>query len=127
MKSGMPMSDIGDALLDAFGKVTAMLSNVPGPLTKVNFMGQEVDDLSFYAMGPIGLYFGIVQYNGQFKAGICTDAALESEPKRLADCWLPAFKKLSEAANQMVEPEVTIRNLKLQVAEAATCTGCTRE
>jgi len=101
MKSGMPMSDIGDALLDAFGKVTAMLSNVPGPLTKVNFMGQEVDDLSFYAMAPMGLYFGIVQYNGQFKAGICTDAALESEPKRLADCWIPAFEKLSEAANQI--------------------------
>jgi len=101
LKSGLPMKDIGDALLDAFGKVTAMLSNVPGPLTKVNFMGQEVDDLSFYAMAPIGLYFGIVQYNGQFKAGICTDASLEAEPKRLADCWLPAFKKLSEAANQI--------------------------
>merc|ERR1712072_222284 len=101
LKSGMPMSDIGDALLDAFGKVTAMLSNVPGPLTKVNFMGQEVDDLSFYAMTPMGLYFGIVQYNGQFKAGICTDASLEAEPKRLADCWLPAFEKLSKAANQI--------------------------
>jgi len=27
-------------------------------------MGQTVEDLSFYALAPIGLYFGIITYNG---------------------------------------------------------------
>jgi len=84
-------------MLDSFGKVTAMLSNVPGPLTKVKFMDQDVDDLSFYALSPIGLYFGIVQYNGNFKAGICCDASLEPDPKKITDCWLPAWDRLAAA------------------------------
>lgn len=97
LKSGLSSETMSKAMLDAFGKVTAMLSNVPGPLEKVNFMGRELEDLSFYAMAPIGLYFGIVQYKGQFKAGICCDASLEPDPKKLADCWLPAFERLHEA------------------------------
>jgi hypothetical protein len=94
LKSGLAFKDVGDILLDAFGKVTAMLSNVPGPLTKVKFMGQELDDLSFYAFAPLGLYFGLVQYAGNFKGGIATDAEVEPEPKKLADCWLPAYERL---------------------------------
>jgi len=97
MKSGLPLQTLANVLLDAYGKVTAMLSNVPGPLTKVNFMGQELDDLSFYAFAPVGLYFGIVQYAGQFKAGICVDASLEPKPQKLADCWIPAFERLYDA------------------------------
>jgi len=100
LKSGLPSETISNAVLDAFGKVTAMLSNVPGPLEKVNFMGRELEDLSFYAMAPIGLYFGIVQYKGKFKAGICCDASLEPDPKKLADCWLPAFERLHEAVTK---------------------------
>ena len=97
LESGLPIGIINNALLDAFGKVTAMLSNVPGPLEKVNFMGKELEDMSFYAMAPIGLYFGIVQYRGKFKAGICCDASLEPDPKKLADCWMPAFERLHGA------------------------------
>ena len=52
--------------LDAAGKVTAMFSNVPGPNAKVVFAGQELDDMAFTAFGPIGLYFGVVSYNGNF-------------------------------------------------------------
>lgn len=100
LNSGLSSETICNALLDAFGKVTAMLSNVPGPLKKVNFMSRELEDLSFYAMGPIGLYFGILQYRGQFKAGICCDASLEPDPKKLADCWLPAFERLHEAVTK---------------------------
>jgi len=98
LKSGMPFGTLADLVLDGTAKATAMLSNVPGPLTKVRFMGQELDDLNFHAVTGFGLYFGIVQYNGQFKGGICCDASIEPDPKKLADCWMPAFERLYTAA-----------------------------
>lgn len=39
---------------------------------KINGLGKKLDDMSFYAMVPLGLYFGIVQYKGWIKAG-CQD------------------------------------------------------
>jgi len=98
MSSSLPYESVGDMILDAYGKVTLTLSNVPGPLSKVKLMNQELDDLSFYALTCVGLYFGIVQYDGKFKAGICCDASLEPEPQKLAECWLPAFERLRLAA-----------------------------
>jgi len=97
LKSGMPFGSLADLVLDGTAKVTAMLSNVPGPLTKVRLMGQELDDLNFHAVTGFGLYFGIVQYNGRFKGGICCDASLEPDPKKLADCWMPSFERLYAA------------------------------
>ena len=35
----------------------------------MNRSGKTLDDMSFYAMVPLGLYFGIVQYKGWIKAG----------------------------------------------------------
>mmetsp|Transcript_40419 Transcript_40419/g.72625 ORF Transcript_40419/g.72625 Transcript_40419/m.72625 type:complete len:471 (-) Transcript_40419:182-1594(-) len=98
MSSSLPYESVGDMILDAYGKVTMTLSNVPGPLSKVKLLDQELDDLSFYALTCVGLYFGIVQYDGKFKAGLCCDASLEPEPQKLAECWLPAFERLRLAA-----------------------------
>merc|ERR1712032_433667 len=97
LRSGLPRGNIADLLLSAFGKVTAMLSNVPGPLEEVYFLEQPLDDVTFYAFAPIGLYFGIVQYKGEFEVGVCCDAACEPEPTRLTDFWVPAFEKLYSA------------------------------
>lgn len=99
LRSGFSKDRVAMEVLKAFGKVTAMLSNVPGPLQTVSFGGQEVDDLRFYALAPIGLYFGVIQYNGQLRAGIVCDAEAEPEPSKLADCWLPAFERLHAAAH----------------------------
>ena len=60
-------------------------------------MGQAVDDLSFYCMCPVGLYLGVVQYQGRIKVGICSDGQLEPEPKRLVDCWDEALRSFKEA------------------------------
>eukprot|EP00438_Fugacium_kawagutii_P009701 Skav230832 [mRNA] locus=scaffold3318:37965:43803:+ [translate_table: standard] len=96
--SAIPHRVAAALVLDQFGKVTAMLSNVVGPMQEVNFMGILLDDMSFYAMVPLGLYFGIVQYKGWIKVGICCDGELEPEPQRLADCWDEAFQALRKAA-----------------------------
>lgn len=97
--SPIPHSTVAGLVLDQFGKVTAMLSNVVGPLNEVELMGKKLEDMSFYCMVPLGLYFGIVQYKGYIKVGICCDGGLEPEPKRLADCWEEAFEALRKVAD----------------------------
>merc|ERR1712151_412038 len=86
-----------DAALDAFGKVTAMLSNVPGPQEEVACMGQPVDDLNFYAMSPIGLYFGVLTYNGHLKAGVCMDRTCDDDASNLTRHFKPEFERLYAA------------------------------
>lgn len=98
LRSGLPRTFLADQMLQAFGKPTLALSNVPGPLETARLLDQPLDDISFYALTPVGLYFGIVQYKGSFKVSIVSDAAVEPEPKRLADCWIPAFDRLYSAA-----------------------------
>ncbi|CAJ1328294.1 unnamed protein product [Effrenium voratum] len=96
----VPQSLLASAMMDQFGRVTATLSNVIGPLREVQFLGQAVDDLSFYAMVPLGLYLGVVQYKGRIKVGICCDGELEPEPTRLAECWEEALQSLKAAAGR---------------------------
>ena len=50
-------------LLHNFGVCNLLLQ------MKTNGLGKKLDDMSFYAMVPLGLYFGIVQYKGWIKAG----------------------------------------------------------
>jgi NRPS condensation-like uncharacterized protein len=87
-----------DIVLDAYGQVTAMLSNTAGPNAEVQIAGQPLEDLTFYTFSPIGLYFGIVSYNGTFRAGICCDASCEPEPVRLAEQWGIAFDRVYASA-----------------------------
>merc|ERR1712187_390386 len=86
-----------DAALDAFGKVTAMLSNVPGPQEEVSCMGQPVDDLTFYGLSPIGLYFGVLTYNGYLKAGVCIDRTCDDDASNLTRHFKPEFDRLHAA------------------------------
>jgi hypothetical protein len=86
-------------ILDQFGKVTAMLSNVLGPTSQVSFAGQPIDDMSFYVLVPLGLYFGLLTYNGRCTASVCIDdTSGESEANNLAELFPVAFERVYSAA-----------------------------
>ena len=53
----------------------------------------------FYALAPVGLYFGLISYNGKVSAGIVMDPKIKAEPKGLAQCWKPAFEELYEGSH----------------------------
>ena len=89
-----PMSRL---LLNTFGKVTAVLSSVMGPTSRVDFAGHTIDALEFYTLCPIGLYYGFMSYNGQVSAGIVLDADV-GDAAELAKHWVPAFEELEAAA-----------------------------
>jgi len=86
-------------ILDQFGKVTAMLSNVMGPTSQVSFVGQPINDMSFYVLVPIGLYIGLFTYNGRCTASVCIDDTTgESDGNNLAELFPAAFECVYAAA-----------------------------
>lgn len=87
-----------DMVLDLYGKCSACLSNVMGPQEEVNFCGQALDDLQFYAFAPQGVYFGILSYNGKVSVGILSDVECEPDASKLAVEWTSAFDRLYAAA-----------------------------
>jgi hypothetical protein len=74
------------------------VSNVAGPQREVFLAGQPVADLHFYGLGAVGLYFGIVTYNGAASAGVTTAAAC-GDPAALARHWAAAWEELRAAVS----------------------------
>lgn len=92
-------SQLLDLLLDTYGKVTVMLSNVPGPSSEVSLCGQPLDDMMFYAFAPIGCYLGILSYGNSVSLGIVCSSKTEPKPSRISSHWVPAFEQLVDAVD----------------------------
>jgi len=90
-----------DLMLDVFAKCTVMISNVPGPPSAAYLCGQKLEDLMFYAFAPLGVYIGVLSYNGMVSTGICCIPSLEPDAGRIAKHWQPAFSELLEATRQL--------------------------
>jgi len=86
-------------ILDTYGKVTGMLSSNMGPQTQAFFAGKAVERLRFYALVPMGLYFGIISYNGNISVGVSLDSTC-GDANDLAKHWGPAFEELWNVAEK---------------------------
>lgn len=86
-----------DIVLDIYGKVSFMLSNVPGPQTAAYLGGKMISDMSFYSISPLGLYVGIVSYNGKVSCGVVTSRSCEPRPDSIASLWVESFEALYRA------------------------------
>ena len=82
----------------AVGKVTALLSNVPGPQGPVSVCGTEVDDLQFLLSTPRSCYFGILSYNGKVSCGVSLDETTEITPQDFSANWALEFEELYKDA-----------------------------
>jgi len=89
---------IANLLLDAYGKVTATLSNVAGPSAEVSFAGLPVQDIDFNVLAPLGFYLGFVSYCGRISCSISVHSDNEPNPENLSRLWLDSFRKLQRAA-----------------------------
>ncbi|MDZ7687372.1 MAG: wax ester/triacylglycerol synthase family O-acyltransferase [Halobacteriales archaeon] len=84
-------------------RMTAAVTNVPGPKESIEFAGKEVSDIKFWVprSEDIGVGISIFSYNGGVSVGVAADESLVPEPARLAD----AFNREMEAILQTVETE----------------------
>ena len=84
-------------------RMTAAVTNVPGPKESIEFAGSEVSDIKFWVprSEDIGIGVSIFSYDGSVSVGFAADEGLVSEPNRLAD----AFDREMEAILETVETE----------------------
>jgi diacylglycerol O-acyltransferase len=84
---GHSPSAVENAVDDLFvRKATAVVTNVPGPRTRLALGGAELRDLVFWVPHPCGLAVGasILSYAGTVRVGLRTDIAVVPDPETLA-------------------------------------------
>ena len=96
-----PMAPVAFDILQAFGlagrfvervgveifsrKATVMVTNVPGPRTRLHLAGREIEGMMVWAptSGHIGLSVSLLSYGGDLRMGVAADAHLDAEPEAL--------------------------------------------
>ncbi len=95
--AGLLIKPVQDGLLGLFAKkATAVMTNVPGPATKLKFCGATLRQTMFWvpASGDIGVGVSVLSYGGGVQFGLITDRGLCPHPQRIIDRFEPEFEKL---------------------------------
>jgi WS/DGAT/MGAT family acyltransferase len=95
--AGQMVQPVQDAILGVFAKkATAVMTNVPGPATPLEFCGATLRQTMFWvpASGEIGVGVSILSYAGGVQFGVVTDEALCADPQAIVDRFEPEFEKL---------------------------------
>jgi hypothetical protein len=95
--AGLLIKPAQDALLSLFGrKTTAVMTNVPGPGTKLQVCGSTLEQTMFWVpqTGTVGLGVSVLSYGGGVQFGVIADTALCPEPQAIIDGFTPAFNQL---------------------------------
>ncbi len=96
--AGLLVKPAQEAMLGLFSrKTTAVMTNVPGPATKLSFCGATLDQTMFWVpqSGDIGLGVSILSYGGGVQFGVITDTGMCPDPQLIIDEFAPQFANLS--------------------------------
>lgn len=91
-----PIKEVLDTVSKTSNQYTVQISNVPGPNDPIYIAGAKVEDLYFNVFTALGLYFGIVSYNGKVSATINVDGSTQTDPEKLAKYWKLEFEALQK-------------------------------
>jgi diacylglycerol O-acyltransferase / wax synthase len=100
---GLTPPQIEQRLLDVFAqKVTAVMTNVPGPREPLYFAGTELAGVVGWvpAAGSIGMGMSIFSYNGGVTVGFQVDARLIPDPEKIIGDFEREVQALKELATQ---------------------------
>ena len=83
------------------GKVSVVLTNVPGPFRKLYFAGKPLDTIVFWVpqSGSIGVGISIFSYAGQVNVGLITDRGLAPDPDTIVAAFQEEFNNLFHLAH----------------------------
>jgi len=81
-------------------KVTAVMTNVPGPSQPLYFAGQKISDIFFWVpqSGEVGLGVSILSYDGRVRLGVMTDSGLVPDPEAVIAGFESEWESLCEIA-----------------------------
>jgi diacylglycerol O-acyltransferase / wax synthase len=95
--AGLLIKPAQDAMLGLFGrKTTAVMTNVPGPATKLKVCGSTLEQTMFWVpqTGTVGLGVSILSYGGGVQFGVIADTTLCPDPQLIIDRFEPEFAQL---------------------------------
>lgn len=87
-------------------KVSAVLTNVPGPPRKLYFAGKLLDTIVFWVpqSGSIGVGISIFSYAGLVNIGLITDRGLAPDPETIIAAFQTEFENLLSLARVRAGP-----------------------
>ncbi|NVO05965.1 MAG: wax ester/triacylglycerol synthase family O-acyltransferase [Rhodoferax sp.] len=96
--AGLLVKPAQDAMLSLFSKkTTAVMTNVPGPASKLKLCGSTIEETLFWVpqSGTVGLGVSILSYGGGVQFGVVSDSTLCPDPQKIIDQFEPEFAKLA--------------------------------
>lgn len=94
---GITPQELQGTLVEMFGKkLTAVMTNVPGPPMPLYMAGSRISGLMFWVpqSGRLGLGISIISYAGKVHVGVATDAGLVPNPDQIIDGFYHAFDEM---------------------------------
>jgi diacylglycerol O-acyltransferase / wax synthase len=86
---------------------SAVMTNVPGPRTKLRLAGAIIDSFMFWVpqSGSVGLGVSVLSYAGSVRIGIAADAERVPDPEALVAAFHEALEDLGKAVSMpLLEP-----------------------
>lgn len=96
--AGLLIKPAQDAMLGLFSrKTTAVMTNVPGPRSKLKLCGSTLEQNLVWVpqSGTVGLGVSILSYGGGVQFGVMSDSVLCPNPQSIIDEFEPEFAKLA--------------------------------
>lgn len=117
---GVVPQELQGTLVEMFGKkLTAVMTNVPGPPMPLYMGGVRIHELMFWVpqSGRLGLGISIISYAGKVQLGVATDAGLVPNPDAIIEGFYEEFDALLALA---VEAEAIMQQTPLPVLPVET-------
>ena len=111
---GLTPIQVEKIIVDIFAaKVSAVMTNVPGPREPLYLAGSRLEDMMFWvpAPGSLSLGISILSYAGNVMVGVATDAGLIPDPEAIVEgihAELAEIRELMETAARVVEANAVL-------------------
>jgi len=108
---GLTPIQVEKVIMDFFAaKVSAVMTNVPGPREPLYLAGTQIQDMMFWVPSPGSLSLGIsiLSYAGNVMVGVATDAGLIPDPEVIVEgihAELAEMREHMDAAARVTEAE----------------------
>jgi hypothetical protein len=106
----LPEQALIQASLETIRKPSCIISNVMGPPIECKLAGYSVDSISFLVSSAIGLYVGLISYNGKVTISFATDELAKIDCGLLKECLEGAMsdmEKLCNSKQKIEQPDMT--------------------
>lgn len=124
---GVTPKELHGSLVEMFGKkLTAVLTNVPGPPMPLYMAGKRLDGIMFWVpqSGRVGLGISIISYANKVFLGVATDAGLVPDPDEIIAGFYGEFEELLSLAK---DAEIIAKEEAAQAKPAANDQGNLQE